>query len=52
MIPYIFLGLVGGAGAAAFFIIDMLKQDLKTGTVRFGRRVYRVVEVKEFKRNG
>lgn len=52
VIPYILVGLISGVLGSAYFIVDMLKQDLKTGTVRFGRRVYRVVEVKEFKRNG
>ncbi|HGG9109423.1 TPA: hypothetical protein ACJJYX_004314 [Enterobacter cloacae] len=52
VIPYILLGLIGGVLGSAYFIVDMLKQELKTGTVAMGRRVYKVVEVKEFKRNG
>ena len=52
VIPYIMLGLIGGVVGSAFFIVDMLKQELKTGVVTMGHRVYKVVEVKEFKRNG
>lgn len=43
MIPYIFLSLFVGIAAGAAITHDLIKQEIKTGVVRFGRRVYRVV---------
>lgn len=39
MIPYILLGLICGVLGSAYFIINMLKQELKTGIVVMDRRV-------------
>lgn len=43
MIPYLFLGVFAGFVAGAAITHDLIKQEIKTGVVRFGRRVYRVV---------
>lgn len=43
MIPYIIIALITGVAAGAAIAYDMIKQQIKTGVVRFGRRVYRVV---------
>ncbi len=43
MIPYLFLSLLIGIAAGAAITHDLIKQEIKTGIVRLGRRVYRVV---------
>lgn len=43
MIPYILMGAIAGFIAGATIAHDLIKQEIKTGVVRLGRRVYRVV---------
>ncbi|HHT4259222.1 TPA: hypothetical protein ACTYZB_004890 [Klebsiella variicola] len=43
MIPYILLGAIGGFVIGAGITYDLFKQEIKTGVVAIGRRVYRVV---------
>ena len=43
MIPYIALSLSGGVALGFIICHDLIKQELKTKTLRIGKRVYRVV---------
>lgn len=43
MIPYIVLSFSGGVALGFIICHDLIKQELKTKTLRIGKRVYRVV---------
>lgn len=43
MIPYIVLSFSGGVVLGFIICHDLIKQELKTKTLRIGKRVYRVV---------
>lgn len=43
MIPYIVLSFSGGVALCFIICHDLIKQELKTKTLRIGKRVYRVV---------
>lgn len=43
MIPYIILSFTGGVGLGLAICRALVQQELKTKTLRVGKRVYRVV---------